>query len=136
MTYSLGEEREPLLSDERLEILVDKLKSEFGHAKLDGATFVTFISDSRQAEVDVKGIKVPLHVEDMATFAIIEPNPRPYAAAKALQVMTHGTVALEDWEEDEKDRNHYVGRRDPAHRIFRAVTAEHVERMDSLRELI
>lgn len=134
---NLWEGREPLLDDSRLERLEHKLRSEFGHKNLDDATFVTFISPAHEANVTLpSGVVAPTWVQEMATFAVYSPNPRPYAKAKGLQLMTHGTVALEDWEEDERDISHYVNRPDPAHRIYRKVVEEHLTRMTNLREMI
>ena len=107
------DDREPLLDDRRLERLSDRIKAE--DMRLHGATFVTFVSEPRTVMVQDGGMTLPRHIERMATFAIIEPNPRPYAKAKGLQLMTHGTVAYADWEDDERKARHFVGLPDHPH---------------------
>lgn len=125
---------EPLLTDERLERTTDKLRSQFGHKPLEDAEFVTFIQPARHAMADVNGVSVPTWISEMAVFAVLSPNPRPYA--KGQRVMSHGTVSLQDFRETDSEFDHFVGRPDPAHQIYRAVVADHLRKMADLRALI
>lgn len=129
---------EPLLDDERLWPIVDRLKAEYGRSKLEDSEFVTFIQPAKQTTVTTEvGIQVPTWVPAMAVFAVLTPNPRPLAKAAGAKVMTHGTAALEDWRASETERGHYVdGRRDPAHEIFRGVVREHLRILENLRSMI
>jgi hypothetical protein len=138
MKPGLIEASEPLITDERLDQVVSKLKAEFGREKLEQTEFVTFIQpEKRTNRTTESGITVPTIVPDMAVFAVLSPNPRPGAKAVGAKVMTHGTAALVDWRESESERSHYVaGRRDPAHEIFRGVVREHLRVMTNLKEMI
>lgn len=127
---------EPLLPDDRLEKLEHKLRSQFGHDRLDGATFVTFIQPAKQTTATVSGIKVPTWITEMAVFAVLSDNPREHAKKRGMRILSSGTVSLKDWRDADAEFDHYVGRPDPAHQIYRAVVADHLRKMDDLRSLL
>lgn len=129
---------EPVIPDDRLWPIVDRLKAEFGRTKLEETEFLTFVQPAKKTTARTEsGLEVPTWIPEMAVFAVISPNPRPYARTLGAKVMTHGTAALEDWRESERERGHYVdGRRDPAHEILRGVVREHLRVMTNLREMI
>lgn len=124
---------EPLLPDSRVEQLAHKIRSQFGHARFIEAQFITFVQPAK----DVVRSGVRTWIPEMAVFAIISPNPRPAARILGQSVMTHGTVALEDWRASEKDASHFVSAgTDSAHEIFRGVAREHLRVLTNLREMI
>lgn len=129
---------EPVISDERLWPIIDRLKAEFGRSKLEDTEFLTFVQPAKQTVARTEsGIEVPTWVPEMAVFCVISPNPRPLARKAGAKVMTHGTAAMADWRESEQERGHYVdGRRDPAHEILRGVVREHLRVMTNLKEMI
>lgn len=127
---------EPLLSDERVEVLVHKLQSAYGYGKLKDTQFVTFIQPAMRATADVNGVKVPTWVSEMAVFGCLSPNPRRYVGIGPQQILTHATVALADFREADAEASHYVAAPDPAMGIFRTVVVEHLRQLDDLKSLI
>lgn len=124
---------EPLISDQRLERLVDKLRSEFG--PLENFEFATFIQPARDIQKETPaGILVKATVQEMAVFAALAPRPRSKKAGSKL--MSTGTVSLRDWREAEAEAAHYAGAKDHAHAIYRVVVKDLLGKLDDLRSLI
>jgi hypothetical protein len=125
---------EPLLDDDRVERLAEKLRSQFGHKTLADSTFFTFIQPARSYTGQTPGgLQAPAWIPDMAVFAVISPRPNGRPGQK---LMSTATVSLQDWLETEAQATHYVGVPDEAHQIFRAVVRDHLAKMQSAKELI
>lgn len=121
---------ETLLSDRRVQELGGKVVEEYRPKGLtDDVDFVTFIQPPQI--VDRNGIKVP--ISEVAVFAVITDNPRH----PGHRLMTTASVWLQDWRATDTARLHFVsGSQDPALPIFRRIAREHVEKIQSLKEMI
>lgn len=120
---------EPLLPDDRVELIAGIMRSEHGASRLDRTRFVTFIQPAREVEKD----GLVRRVDAMAVFAVISPHPR--VAVAGQDMMTHGTASLADFRDADRDHDHLVGSPDPAYTIFKAVVANHFATLQNLSEL-
>lgn len=127
-------DREPVVTDLRLEVIAGKLRSRYGHKKLEDVVFVTWIEPAQTIRKDGK----PLPIEDRAVFAAISPHPRKhlYGAGGPDYITTTGVAWLKDFREAIKEWEHYNGRPDPLFEIFKAVVPRHLQTIQNLKELI
>lgn len=127
---------EVLLTDERIERIAHKIGSEFGFGRLKDTQYVSFIQPARIVSHEVDGITRQIPVAEMAVFAVLTPNPRPYAQKTGQKLMTHATAALADFLEAEAELSHFAhAGKDPARDIYKAVVKTHLKQLDDLRSL-
>lgn len=127
-------DREPVVPDFRLEVVAEKIRSRYGHGKLQDATFVTWLEPATTITKDGEARDIPAR----AVFAIVSPNPRGhlYAAGAPNMIATHGAAWLKDFEDSIRDWEHYVGRPDPLFEIYKAVVPAHLRTIKNLKEMI
>lgn len=127
-------DREPVVTDGRLELVAEKLRSRYGHRKLEDVTFVTWIEPAQTVRKD--GNLIP--VEDRAVFAALSPNPRAhlYPAGAPDVIASTGTAWLKDFRSAIKEWEHYANRPDPLFEIYKAVVPAHLRTIQNLKELI
>jgi hypothetical protein len=120
---------EPLISDRRMQEIGHKIVDEFRPKGLsDDVDFVTFIQPA--TTIERNGIQVP--IPEVAVFAVITDNPK----SAGRRVMTQAAAWLADWLARDAARLHFVsGGQDPAFPVFRRIVREHVEKIQSLREM-
>lgn len=126
---------ETVISDARLERLVNRILSTFDHRKLADAEYVTFIQPPRETtQTTDEGVVVPVRVPPMAIFAVLTPKPR--ATRPGQRLMSTATVALSDFREVDLlygQGNHPV---DPAWQLLKTVVSDHIRKLDDLNALI
>lgn len=118
-----------LLPDSRVDVLRDKLGREY---KLpDSVEFATYVQDEQWGQKDGLERLVPAH----AVFLVVSPNPHPRLAKQKHVIKTHAATELTYWREKEDQSWRFVGRRDPAETIFRALCIQHMDARRNYEEL-
>lgn len=127
-------DREPVVTDFRLEVVAEKLRSRYGHRKLEDVLFVTWIEPATVIRRD--GIETP--IEARAVFAAASPNPRAhlYGAGAPNVITSTGVAWLKDFRDAIKEWEHYANRPDPLFEIYKAVVPSHLRTLKNLKELI
>jgi hypothetical protein len=106
---------EPFLPDSEVERIHDLVSREY--PSLRDAVFVTAVD--------------PTHT--MFNLMILTPHPKH----PTYNLMTDLKGRVADWDAEKKSRLHFVGARaDPALVMFRAAAREHVEKVDTARNII
>lgn len=117
---------ETLVDDRRLARVEDQVRRVFPTLP-DSSLFVTFIQPATVAKTEQGPVPVPA----LATLAVISKNPRGGA-----DVMTQGQMLLTLWQDEDGQYRHFVGVVDPALRFYRPIVRNHLESLQSLRELL
>lgn len=116
---------EQLIPDDRLQRTLHKVLGD----DADGIDFVAFIQE-RMMRQTRDGLTVP--IEPMAVFMVMSQNPRREAGEK---IGTTATTSLRNWQDAQREYEHYAGRGDPLENILRILLTKHHDTLKNLREM-
>lgn len=127
---------EPLITDSRLNRIIDRLHIEFPRLYATDSTFVTMIVPPGSVGHLPDGTTGPARWP-LGRFLVFSPNPRPLARRNGIQHGTDAVVWLDAWRASEKQRGHYVVTGDdPAFKVFRLLARQHLSELDSLASIM
>lgn len=118
---------EPLVSDERLHRVANRLAVEFRDMLAFGFDLVTWVQEPKVIEASGRTTKVPY----MAVLGIVSPHPKQAGSQK----LSSAAMLLEHWRTEEQEFNRLVGRDDPALKFYRALARHHMGVLKGLSEL-
>jgi len=130
---------EPFLDDARVGRISEEILNTYP-ALPEGTFLVTFVTEGFRRRDPLTGDMRHYSFPPRANFAIVSDNPRAVfypivPGQSAPQFMSVASVYVSEFQERDLSRVRFVGAPDPAMGIFKIVLAEHLSKLDTLRNL-